>query len=307
MIIRSNLNFSGADNEEVLPMERGKFPCVCMYVELEKEPGRSVGWHWHDALEIDYVLSGTVDILFLDQECRMQKGDAAFINADVVHAFRMAPGVEHCKTISQLFYGEFLSGGITTGMHEKYMLPVIGNPNLQFEKFDLQHDGYAVDRIRKAIDVCDREPEGYEFSLRTSLTDVWMYMLQKDNDLIKNSQKKSQTDSNRMKEMLEYIHLHYSEKVPVESIASAASISTRECTRCFLRTIGTAPMQYLNQYRLEQAMRMIMQTEDKIITIAEQCGFSTESYFGKCFFDKNGCSPREYRNRMRRDASLQTG
>lgn len=300
MIIRSNLDFSGADHEEVLPMEREKFPYVCMYVELEKEPGGSIGWHWHDALEINFILSGAVDILFLDQECRARKGDAVFINADVIHAFKMVPGMEHCKIISQLFYGEFLSGGITTRLHEKYMMPVIGNPNLQFEKFSPEQDASAVRNITEAIETCDREPEGYEFSLRNLLTAVWIYMLQKEDGRIRNSQKKSQTDSNRMREMLEYIHIHFSEKILVEGIASAANVSTRECARCFLRTIGTSPMQYLSQYRLEQAARMLMHTEEKIITIADQCGFSTESYFGKCFFDKNGCSPREYRNRLRR-------
>jgi AraC-like DNA-binding protein/quercetin dioxygenase-like cupin family protein len=303
MIIRSNLDFSGANHEEVLPVEREKFPYVCMYAELEKEPGGFIGWHWHDAMEIDYILSGAVDIFFLDQECRLQKGDAVFVNADVIHAFRIAPGTEHCKTISHLFYGEFLSGGITTRMHEKYMMPVIGNPNLQFEKFSPEQDGAAVRNITAATDACDREPEGYEFLLRDSLTAVWIYMLRKEDERIKNAQKKSQTDSNRMREMLEYIHLHYSEKILVEGIASAANVSTRECTRCFLRTIGASPMQYLSQYRLEQAAHMLMHTEEKIIAIADACGFSTESYFGKCFFNQNGCSPREYRNRLRRGSA----
>ena len=43
------------------------------------------------------------------------------------------------------------------------------------------------------------------------------------------------------------------------------------------------------------AAQMLLQTGDNIITISENCGFSSNSYFGKVFHESMGCTPMEYR------------
>ena len=71
---------------------------------------------------------------------------------------------------------------------------------------------------------------------------------------------------------------------------------TRECTRCFSRTVALSPFEYLNRFRIRTAAGMIMESDDSIHMIAEKCGFSSDSYFGKMFRELMGMTPREYRN-----------
>lgn len=97
--------------------------------------------------------------------------------------------------------------------------------------------------------------------------------------------------------MIGFVEEHYGEKITLQEIAQSAGLGERECGRCFSRSIGMPPIEYLNRYRIRQAARLIVQTSDPIGQIAEQCGFSSDSYFGKMFREQMGCSPREYRKR----------
>ena len=60
-------------------------------------------------------------------------------------------------------------------------------------------------------------------------------------------------DGARIKAMLQYVQAHYMEELHVEQIAASALIGEGECLRCFRGTIGTTPMQYVKQFRIQKA------------------------------------------------------
>ena len=101
----------------------------------------------------------------------------------------------------------------------------------------------------------------------------------------------------RVQNMLTFIHAHYSEKLTLNDIAAAASVSTRECIRCFRNTIRQTPLEYVMEYRLNMAKRLLDDTEMSITDLSLQCGFSSNAYFGKIFREKYGITPLQYRNR----------
>ena len=85
------------------------------------------------------------------------------------------------------------------------------------------------------------------------------------------------------------------EKISVEEIAASVNISSRECNRCFSRSIGISPNKYVKEYRIRTAVQMLQQTNDSILSISESCGFSTVSYFDKVFQEFMGVTPKNYR------------
>ena len=56
-------------------------------------------------------------------------------------------------------------------------------------------------------------------------------------------------------------------------------------------------IQYLHDYRIRKATRMLLEGKKSISEISESCGFCTPSYFGRRFQEVFGCSPREYRQK----------
>ncbi|MNI97963.1 Transcriptional activator NphR [compost metagenome] len=54
-------------------------------------------------------------------------------------------------------------------------------------------------------------------------------------------------------------------------------------------------MEYVMQYRLEQARLLLLKTDWSMARIAEEVGFVYASYFSRCFTARNGITPLQYR------------
>ena len=101
--------------------------------------------------------------------------------------------------------------------------------------------------------------------------------------------------------MLAFLQAHYREKLTLDQVAQAASVSRNTCLACFRRVLGLSPMEYLLNHRLEQACHLLLTTHWPVSQVAEACGFGDASYFGKAFRKKTGVSPARYRARQRPD------
>ena len=99
----------------------------------------------------------------------------------------------------------------------------------------------------------------------------------------------------RTRQCLQYIQNHYREEITLDQLANSANISKSECLRCFKETLQTTPYRYLMDYRLSIAAKLLWETDQPVNEIAANCGFGQQSHFGKCFREKMGCSPLQYR------------
>ena len=88
------------------------------------------------------------------------------------------------------------------------------------------------------------------------------------------------------------------EKVTINDSATAVNISPKECIRSFKKNIHQTPIEYLLNYRVEQAKKLLRHSELSITDIALRAGFSTSAYFSKIFKERVGMTLREYRQRQ---------
>ena len=66
----------------------------------------------------------------------------------------------------------------------------------------------------------------------------------------------------------------------------------------FKKTMEMPFTAYLNDYRLTMASRLLLSSEDSVLTIAAETGFNNLSYFNRIFKEKFGMTPREFRRHM---------
>lgn len=99
----------------------------------------------------------------------------------------------------------------------------------------------------------------------------------------------------KLKEAIEYINEHLDENLSLSIIADHLGMSQYYFCRLFKQSTGLTPHQYLMQQRIEQAKRLLKQTELTNTQIALNCGFSSQSHFAKYFRLNTGVSPRQFR------------
>lgn len=96
---------------------------------------------------------------------------------------------------------------------------------------------------------------------------------------------------------LDYIKEDYSEKnLSVEGMAEKLSVSGSYFQSVFKKETGKTFNNYLTDYRMKEAVRLLTETDDKNYVIAEKTGYSDANYFSYVFKKQFGVSPSVYRS-----------
>ncbi|MCF2947378.1 AraC family transcriptional regulator [Paraglaciecola aquimarina] len=102
-----------------------------------------------------------------------------------------------------------------------------------------------------------------------------------------------------IKEPIEYVRENYGKEISIEELAKLAFISVSALERRFKKYLSKTPKQFINEVRLENARRMLIETRLPIAEIAYRCGFSEHSYFSRQFKLQFGLLPSQLRESMK--------
>jgi signal transduction histidine kinase/AraC-like DNA-binding protein/ABC-type sugar transport system substrate-binding protein len=98
-----------------------------------------------------------------------------------------------------------------------------------------------------------------------------------------------------VRQAMAYLHQHYAEPVSRHEIAQHVGLVEDYLTHCFRQELGMTPIAYLNRYRINQAKRLLKESEQPITEIASAVGFADSSYFSRIFRRETGTSPEAFR------------
>lgn len=285
-------------NKEKIPAAEN-FPFVIKYTAFSKLVGGFAHWHWHDFFEITIPHQDRMIFQSPDHSETIRLGEAVFVNSSTLHTVSWDGDSSDKSTYTFFFDRSILSGNYGSVFDEKYVSPISMCRDLEFFVLRPTHkEGLrALTLLGDIVDLFKKESFGYELAARSALSEFWILLLSETSHFRENARSIDPTDNMRMKQMMNYIHEHFSEKIYLEDIASTAGISTRECSRCFKRQISQSPMDYLNQYRIRVAAELLKSTRKPVSLIGEECGFSSDSYFGRTFKQYMAQSPRDYRRK----------
>lgn len=98
--------------------------------------------------------------------------------------------------------------------------------------------------------------------------------------------------------ILDYIHGHYSEEITNTSLSEIVGYHPYHLNRLMKKSTGTTLRQYLINYRIEMAKRLLRETDIRISEISERCGYKSFSNFSEDFKRKTGVTPIKYRTAL---------
>ena len=283
-----------SSGEEIQKHGTPEFPIVCYEENLSSF---SIPWHWHEDFEIIWVISGRIKVSVHNTEHILNKHQGIFINASILHSVQAIEDGE-C-TLKSIVFHPRLIGSIDSIYWQNYIEPMLQNKNLPYILLD-PFIPWQDSILTYAISVWNRlyTPKlGFEIYVRNELSELILIALTNQSICETKPSIRNLRNADRIKIMLQYIHIHFSETITLSTLAKVALISESEVLRCFHSTIHSTPNQYIKQYRIQKACRMLLDTDRSSIDIAFQCGFQSSSYFTKTFREQMGCTPLEYRKR----------
>ncbi|WP_438431158.1 helix-turn-helix domain-containing protein [Gorillibacterium sp. sgz500922] len=100
----------------------------------------------------------------------------------------------------------------------------------------------------------------------------------------------------KVRQVAEHLEAHYDQMLSLDQLAELHQVSKYHLIRMFTAAVGVPPGEYRSRIRIEQAMRLLRQTDESLDQIAERVGYSSGSYFIRAFRQMTGCTPGSFRS-----------
>lgn len=269
-----------------------EYPYAYHYVNLQET---KVPWHWHEELEMEYVVCGRLKVSTAGKTYYFEEGQGFFMNSNILSAMEDGKGSRSCILESHLFHPVFLGGHFKSVFETKYLNPVLLNKKIEVVELlgKSQGEKQILKKLRRLSAL--QSQEDMEFQTRNLLSDIWLLLLDEMKDREFDQPEINPVSQERIQTMLSFVHQNYNTKLTLEEIADSAAISKRECLRCFRECLDKTPFQYLLDYRIEMAEKLLRTTDIPVTEIAMNTGFSSAAYFGKVFKEISGKTPGMFR------------
>jgi LacI family transcriptional regulator len=97
---------------------------------------------------------------------------------------------------------------------------------------------------------------------------------------------------------LRFLWQNYHQPIGVEDLVKVAAMSRSALHQAFLEQIGRPPGKELHRIRIENAKRLLAQSNMKLETLATSCGYQNANSFWLAFKQTTGVSPRQFQKRF---------
>lgn len=114
------------------------------------------------------------------------------------------------------------------------------------------------------------------------------------------AERRRQKSDPLMERALRELHQHAFEPFfGANRIAARLKLHPSLFSRRFKAAHGVSPIAYLTRLRLEEAKRLLLETDETMEAIASRCGYETGAYFSRVFRSKEGMNPSAFRQAYR--------
>lgn len=258
--------------------------------------------HWHDHVELNLLLAGGMTYLINGKQVRLRAGALYCFWAAVPHQVTAADARTELAciylpfadllalVISGDFKNDLMSGSVLTtpGVDPADILLVSRwardwagasdrLADIMRDEVRLRLRRLSVDHVRADTVEGSIEPEPRRNTRQATERRVVA----------------------RVQQMTSYINEEFAKPINVAAVAKVGGLHPTNATAIFQKVLGRSIAQYLRQRRLNHALRLLANTDMAIIEVAFESGHGSLSRFYDAFQRQVGCTPKDYRRRLR--------
>ena len=252
-------------------------------------------WHYHPEIELVYVNGGSGKRQIGSHVSYYQNGDLILIGANLPHCgFTDSLTNNDRETVIQ-FSPDFLGKNfweIPEMRNVRVLLERAKNgivfhgedKNLIGEKIEALSSLTNNKRLLGLLDVLNMLENAKDFTLLNAEGFVL------DTEL---------EDHNRINVIFNFVKNEFKRNIALEEIADVVSMTVPAFCRYFKKTTGKTFVQFVNEYRLVHAAKLLHEKQISITDVCFESGFNNFSHFNKQFKKFTGKSPSVYRNEIK--------
>ncbi len=252
-------------------------------------------WHYHPEIEIVYVNGGTGKMQIGSHMSYYRNGALMLIGSNLPHCgFTDRMTGNSSETIIQMlpdFLGSsFFSIPETNGIGK---LLEQAKKGIIFHGDTKRQIGAKIESL-KDLDVFEKLL-GILKVLRDMEKTQEYTILNAEGFIIETELQ----DNNRINLIFNFVQTEFGRAITLEEIADKVSMSVPGFCRYFKKVTGKTFTQFVNEYRLVHAAKLLHEKQTSITDICYESGFSNFSHFSRLFKEFTGKTPSMYRNELK--------
>lgn len=251
-------------------------------------------WHFHPEYELVYIEGANGKRHVGDHISTFSGNDLVLIGSYVPHLnFDYGIKTTYLKEVLH-FNADFCS----TVLHQIAEIPKV--PNL----LELSQHGIAFYGHTK-LEIGERMKQLYTMNSFERLIEVFTILKilseSKEYELLHKHPVRSdklKSKQLRLQKVYEYIGANYQRKIGISDAANVLNLGNEAFCRYFKKVSGNTFTNFLNQYRITQAKRLLLSGKN-ITETYHDSGFESLSYFTRVFKKVTGENPSDFKKRMK--------
>ncbi|MBC8062864.1 MAG: helix-turn-helix transcriptional regulator [Clostridiaceae bacterium] len=273
------------------------YPFSCF---LTKDPaGKSfVPLHFHDYIEILYVIIGKVRIQLGNEVHDVLGGSLVLIDSREVHSTYFDINIPTEFIVLKFEPEVFSASGVALEM--RYIIPFIDPGFLHkkiFQKEELLKTHIPM-LMEETFHEFQNKEYGFELGVIARIYTIFLWILRNSYPIeLRNQLESLNTTINieKLQKVLKYVEDNYKDDIPLMVLSEMCNMSYSYFSRQFSKIIGKTFKEYLNFVRIREAEKLLLTTNMNITEVGLHSGFTNSSYFIKQFKIYKDISPKQYK------------
>lgn len=256
---------------------------------------RSYPLHWHEEAEIIYVTKGCLKITVWFNTYQVKEGDIILVMPHTIHSIEQIAS-QSAEYFNIVFHFSLLEEPGENSRYDKYLKPFLTHEK-SVNCYERKGTTLNTRLTPLLLSLIEHRRDSYttcEYLVKSNLFMIMHYLNQACINADKN-EVLLQANYAKLKTALYHVQNSYALNITIKQVAELCGFSESHFMKLFKELTGMSFTAYLVNYRLELSAKQLLETDQKIIDIAANCGFNNHSYFTRCFLKKYGLTPAKYR------------
>lgn len=248
-------------------------------------------WHYHPEYELTYIIKGSGYRIVGNTYEYFGAGDLVLLGSNLQH------------TWSSKAQENSISEAIVIQFSKEFIASFLYLNESKSIKFMLANSGrgiaFSIDKALKSKMIAVTDATGMDrvlkfIALLDELSHKQMHCIAPNafHAIV------SQKSGLRINKVCLFIQNNFHHKIALKEVANLIQVSESNFCKFFKKATGKTYSDYINEIRINEVCRLLIQSEKNINQISFECGFETLSYFNKVFLAKKGLTPSRYRKRV---------
>ncbi|WP_026881192.1 helix-turn-helix domain-containing protein [Clostridium akagii] len=252
--------------------------------------------HWQNAIEMIYVLKGKIEVTINNGTYELEENEIEIINVDELH-----------KLYSNDKNNRVLIFHIDPFFFEKYYNDIENMFFYTNTSDEGAQDSEEYDELRTFLSIilCEfvQKSDNYDEEIEDNLVRLLYYLINNFHYLMYEQKelKENEEQLERYHRIAKYIFNNYNNNITLQDIADKEFLSTHYLSHEIKYATGSSFTDLINITRVEESIKLLLDSDKSISEISEEVGFSHTRYFNKNFKVYYKMTPLNFRKKFKMD------